>query len=187
MKHRTFMYGHFCGGDPRTFRPDREVCTPSEIAAWEEACAAWSRGEQCEPLRAPYAVQGNGPAAFMDGSNYGVGIYEFDFDCDDDEECPGGRTWLRPWRAGCVVGAGTEIKSTRWLRGPSQGRTDMTREEAAQLMTEPLRTEGGHLKCPRCTACMFCHGDYDHDRGCPRGEAFRLLNHPPTKQEEPTT
>lgn len=38
-------YGSFMGGDPRDFSPDREACTPEEIAAWEAACAAAERDE----------------------------------------------------------------------------------------------------------------------------------------------
>lgn len=42
-------YGFFHGGDPRLFVPDDEMNAPDEIAAWQEACAAWDRGDQAEP------------------------------------------------------------------------------------------------------------------------------------------
>lgn len=40
------LYGYFPGGgfDPRGFEPDREVNTPDEIRAWQEACCAWNQG-----------------------------------------------------------------------------------------------------------------------------------------------
>jgi len=39
MSPRTdSVYGFFCGGDPRTFRPDREGCTPEELANHAAAC-----------------------------------------------------------------------------------------------------------------------------------------------------
>lgn len=38
-------YGAFPGGDPRTFTPDPEMCTPEETARWKEACAEWDAGK----------------------------------------------------------------------------------------------------------------------------------------------
>jgi len=38
-------YGHFHGGDPRSFFPDAECCTPDEMAAHRAACEAANRGE----------------------------------------------------------------------------------------------------------------------------------------------
>ncbi len=38
-------YGHFHGGDPRSFFPDAECCTPEEMEAHRAACEAANRGE----------------------------------------------------------------------------------------------------------------------------------------------
>ncbi len=51
----------------------------------------------------------------------------------------------------------------------------MTREEAEAICGEEPRVAQGHLKCSRCTMCFQCHGEYDHDKGCKRGEAMRVL------------
>src|SRR5690242_256695 len=65
-------YGPFPGGDPRRFTPDEEVCTPEEIAAHKEACAAWDRGEGVD--RGPScATMGDGSA--WSGKGFGVGSY----------------------------------------------------------------------------------------------------------------
>lgn len=37
------IYGFGHGGNPYDFEPDEECCTKAEIAAWEEAKAAWDR------------------------------------------------------------------------------------------------------------------------------------------------
>lgn len=42
------VYGHYLGGDPRDFIPDRECCSDAEIAAWESACAAVNSGHLCD-------------------------------------------------------------------------------------------------------------------------------------------
>jgi hypothetical protein len=82
------MYGHFHGGDPRAFRPDRECCTPEEIAVWEAACAAWNRGEQVEPaVVSGHYVPEPGVVMHISGSSYGIGVYEWDCDGDECPEC----------------------------------------------------------------------------------------------------
>jgi hypothetical protein len=48
----TAVYGYFCGGDPRLFTPDFEVCSAEELEAHKTACAAWDRGE-CEDVGGP--------------------------------------------------------------------------------------------------------------------------------------
>lgn len=42
-------YGSPIGiANPHDFTPDRQCCSPEEIAAWEAACEAYDRGEQVE-------------------------------------------------------------------------------------------------------------------------------------------
>jgi hypothetical protein len=43
-------YGGFHLDDPRDFFPDKEVCSPEEIAAHREACEKAERGEPWEPM-----------------------------------------------------------------------------------------------------------------------------------------
>ena len=63
-------YGPFCGGDPRAFTPDRECCSPAEIAAWMAACAEWERGEGAD--RGPGCAT-MGDASAWTGTGLGVG------------------------------------------------------------------------------------------------------------------
>lgn len=82
------MYGHFPGGDPRMFTPDTESCMPEEIAAHKAACEAWDRGKRMEPKMVPgfYPNPDGDGGLFLDGSDYGVGIYRFD--CEGNSYCP---------------------------------------------------------------------------------------------------
>ena len=43
-------YGHFCGGDPRSFFPDAECCTHAEIEAHRAACEAAERGDPIDAV-----------------------------------------------------------------------------------------------------------------------------------------
>lgn len=45
VPHQESGYGGFCGGDPRKFHPDGEVCTPEEIENHRKACALWDDAE----------------------------------------------------------------------------------------------------------------------------------------------
>jgi hypothetical protein len=84
-------YGYFPGGDydPRRFEPDEEACTPAELAAWKEACAAWDRGERPEVKRpmdcTVYARDGR-TFKVPCNSPLGLGIYEIEMDDDPEAE-----------------------------------------------------------------------------------------------------
>lgn len=89
MTHREQVYGPFTGGDPRQFEPDRECCTPAEIAAWEQACREWAAGEGID--RGP-GCSVMGDFSVWDGTGFGVGTTTIE-DCDCDEppgECSHG-------------------------------------------------------------------------------------------------
>jgi hypothetical protein len=51
------VYGFPCVENPHDFSPDRESCTPEEIAFWEDAKKRWDAGERdvrgarCETVR----------------------------------------------------------------------------------------------------------------------------------------
>lgn len=70
------LYGHFPGGDPRLFRPDRESCLPEEIAAWEKACEEAKDSEAKAKLPVPVFL-----SVYHDGlcvvhqSSFGIGTY----------------------------------------------------------------------------------------------------------------
>ena len=40
------VYGFPCVENPHDFEPDRESCTPEEIAFWEDAKKRWDSGER---------------------------------------------------------------------------------------------------------------------------------------------
>jgi hypothetical protein len=50
-------YGHFHGGDPRSFFPDAECCTPDEMAAHQAACEAAERGEPSTAVPHRHAIE----------------------------------------------------------------------------------------------------------------------------------
>lgn len=58
-------YGFFVGGDPRSFSPDYESCTPEEVERWRADCALAERGERT-------AVP---PGCHASQPGYGVGTY----------------------------------------------------------------------------------------------------------------
>lgn len=72
-------YGAFPGGDPRTFTPDAEVCTPDELAAHAAACKAADEAEaRGEVVNLPAAhLYGffEGGAWHTPHSPFGVGTY----------------------------------------------------------------------------------------------------------------
>ena len=71
------VYGYFPGGDPHDFTPDFELCTPTEIAAWEADCKAWENGEgqPCPPsCRSVVSIDGETTVYFL-APRYGVGVY----------------------------------------------------------------------------------------------------------------
>ncbi len=97
------VYGGFPGGDPRNFTPDRECCTPAEIAAWEAACAAWDRGEG-EDRGPSCATFGDGST--WTGAGFGVGTYmvnpPIDWVIVGGESGPGARPMDVAWARSLV-------------------------------------------------------------------------------------
>ena len=111
--HVEHGYGFFAGGDPRKFSPDHESCTPQEIANHRKACELADQLERegklvdwkcpsgferwgdavVHVLRAPFGIgcyvaefeQFFEPAGELRDS------YEYDGDCEDDEE------WTDEW------------------------------------------------------------------------------------------
>jgi hypothetical protein len=81
------VYGYFPGGDPRKFEPDAEVCTPEELAAHREACAAADAAGDvdCPPGHGALVRDGE-VIGIWHGGPFGVGSYEIEVDHDD--ACP---------------------------------------------------------------------------------------------------
>lgn len=85
-RHET-SYGHFHGGDPRSFHPDHEMCAPKELANHKKACELWDdaerRGETPTPESCPsgwlYGEDGKAIAHVL-RSPYGIGVYTVEFE-----------------------------------------------------------------------------------------------------------
>lgn len=71
----SYHYGSFLGGDPRTFRPDPESITPSELECWEEACVAADRVQVGKPCEEPSSgfVQVGDRMVHIQATMYGHG------------------------------------------------------------------------------------------------------------------
>lgn len=66
-----YGYGCFPGGDPRSFSPDEECCTPEELAKHKADCEAWDRGENpAVPISGWIS-----PNIHVLRSSYGLGVY----------------------------------------------------------------------------------------------------------------
>ncbi len=80
-------YGYFCGGDPRDFSPDAEVCTPEEIANHKAACEAWEKGDRTPPDAHRHdLVSTDGTTTVMVSrpGAFGMGVYSSsDAEADD--------------------------------------------------------------------------------------------------------
>jgi hypothetical protein len=103
--HVESGYGAFCGGDPRTFHPDGEMCSPDEIENHRKACELWDEAEACgetpEPEKCPsgWIYDENGKAVcHVLRTPYGIGGYTIEmeqfwepreFDPEEDDECTG--------------------------------------------------------------------------------------------------
>lgn len=82
----AWVYGFFCGGDPRKFHPDTD-CTAAEIERHARACALWNeaeaRGETPTPEACPsgweYDAAGK-PIGHVLRAPYGIGVYQYDDD-----------------------------------------------------------------------------------------------------------
>ena len=73
------MYGAFPGGDPREWRPDEEVNTEAEMAAYKKACAEWDAGVGVDvgtSHRWLTDEQGN-LAGWGTVTPYGLGVYSY--------------------------------------------------------------------------------------------------------------
>ena len=78
------VYGYYTGGDPRTFRPDEECCTPAEMENHRRACQIWNEWSQIgappEPEACPsgwlFDDDGN-PVAHVLRAPYGIGTQEY--------------------------------------------------------------------------------------------------------------
>ena len=69
-------YGYFHGGDPRSFHPDGECCSETEIARWKEACAKAEELEACRSLPCPSGFQRMGDATVhVTRAPFGIGTY----------------------------------------------------------------------------------------------------------------
>lgn len=69
-------YGYYPGGgDPRDFSPDRELCSPEEIAAWEADCAAWEAGNG-QPAPPSCYTNESGTLHIL-APRYGIGSYRY--------------------------------------------------------------------------------------------------------------
>ena len=73
----SVIYGHFPGGDPRHFEPDRDCNSPEEILEWENLCNEWDKGNEVEIGPACHTeVDPSGSVSFtVTGSVLGVGSY----------------------------------------------------------------------------------------------------------------
>lgn len=73
-------YGAFPGGDPRTFAPDAEVCTPEELQAHADACRlADEREARGEPVTLPgshYWRENDGKVTHVAHEPFGIGVYQ---------------------------------------------------------------------------------------------------------------
>jgi hypothetical protein len=83
------IYGFPCVDNPNDFRPDRECCTPEEIAFWKDAKKRWDAGERdvrggrCEDLK---DAEGNW-AGHIIRTSWGIGVNMVEL--DDEEEYDG--------------------------------------------------------------------------------------------------
>lgn len=75
------IYGFPCVENPHDFSPDRECCTPEEIAFWEDAKKRWDAGERdvrgarCETIRNSGEV-----TAHFTRTSWGIGINEVEME-----------------------------------------------------------------------------------------------------------
>lgn len=68
-------YGYFCGGDPRTFHPDYESCTPTEIANHKAACELAEKLESERSLPCPSGWEQWGDAVVhILRAPFGIGV-----------------------------------------------------------------------------------------------------------------
>lgn len=78
------MYGFFCGGDPRLFRPDLDGCSVAEVDNWKAACDEWDLRDAAAIPR----IDGGEAAACIHGPDFSVLVARFGIGtqwCDPEE------------------------------------------------------------------------------------------------------
>jgi hypothetical protein len=81
------VYGFPCVENPHDFSPDRESCTPEEIAFWEDACKRWDagerdvRGKRCETVR----NEAGEMIMHITQTSWGIGVNSIEYDDEEDE------------------------------------------------------------------------------------------------------
>jgi hypothetical protein len=74
------VYGHYTGGDPRTFHPDGECCTETEIENHKAACKLWdeaeARGETPTPEACPSGWNADHTVHVL-RAPYGIGVQTY--------------------------------------------------------------------------------------------------------------
>ena len=74
------VYGFPCVENPHDFSPDRESCTPEEIAFWEDAKKRWDAGERdvrgarCETVRDDTGDM----VAHITRTSWGIGVNSYE-------------------------------------------------------------------------------------------------------------
>lgn len=95
--HVETGYGFFCGGDPRSFHPDGECCTPEELENHRLACDEAEKLENHRHLPCPsgWIRTPHGDAHIL-RAPFGIGTYAVEFeqffearetDPEEDDEC----------------------------------------------------------------------------------------------------
>lgn len=87
IPHVEMGYGYFNGGDPRSFYPDHESCSETEISNHRAACRLWDEAEhlhskslQPEDCPSGWIQSPGGTAIHILRSPYGIGTYSMHFD-----------------------------------------------------------------------------------------------------------
>ncbi len=80
VKQQESVYGYFCGGDPRSFYPDYESCTPEEIANHKAACETAEQLATARDLPCPSGWErlADGTAIHVTRSPFGIGVSTFE-------------------------------------------------------------------------------------------------------------
>jgi len=80
------VYGYYAGGDPRSFSPDGECCTPAELKNHRKACELWNIAEADgytpTPEKCPsgWLDDGKGNRVHVLRAPYGIGIQTIEFE-----------------------------------------------------------------------------------------------------------
>lgn len=83
-KIRDVVYGFPCVENPYDFDPDRESCTPEEIAYWEDAKKRWDAGERdVRGVRCKTVRDDNGEMLAHTQTSWGIGVNTVELDEDE--------------------------------------------------------------------------------------------------------